>query len=76
MNQLLSRSVTHKTQTKNHREYCVTRYLTLCTQRPCISDVTQKITLYRTMIKCVILGRKTSDLGTNGRVILKQNSRK
>jgi hypothetical protein len=61
MNQLLSRrSVTPKTQTKNQREYCVTRYLTLCTQWPCITvDVTQKITLYRTMKKCVILGTKT-----------------
>jgi len=61
MNQLLSRiSIAPKTQTKNHGEYCVKRYLTLCTQWPCTNDdVTQKITLYRTMMKCVILGRKT-----------------
>ena len=45
MNQLLSRiSLAPKTQTENHGEYCVRRYLTLCTQWPCMNgDVTQKL---------------------------------
>jgi len=39
MNQLLNRiSVAPKTQTKNHGEFCIKRYLKLCTQWPCTNE--------------------------------------
>jgi hypothetical protein len=61
MNKVLIRiSVEPKTQNQNHAEYYVTRYLTLCTQWPCMNDdVTHDITLYSKIMKCEILGRKT-----------------